>query len=397
MDIGEKLDNYTEIKNVLNAVLNKADSQNYEGYSKFDGLYSPLTTALSFGLWPLRLIWSQGVMRAPFNIRPLLLIKKGINPESPALFARSNLDIQTLGMSGPFEKRARKCLDWLLINNSSVKGNFHGLSWGYHHPWQSTGFYQPPGFPNCYITIIVAEALLHGFRVLRDERYLRAARQACDFIINDLVILHETEEEKSISYVPKMRTNFRVININAFCSALLAQVGTTTGEIHLVNEARKLMSFVARMQTSEGAWHYTSNPRQSLVAHDNYHTGMILDSLMTYRQATGDYRFQNNFDKGLSFYRQKLFTPEGAPRWSSDKTFPLDVHGSGQGVLTFSLSGDFEMAYRIALWANTNFYKGNGDFIYQKCRFWDKDFTLSHWGNGWMARGLSTYLLKVHK
>jgi hypothetical protein len=394
---GEKLNNFIEIYDVLLTVLEKADFLDYKGYSKFDGLHSPLTKALSCGLWPLRLVWSQVVMRTPFNIRPLLLIKKGINPESPALFARSNLDAFVLKGESIFEERARKCLDWLLINNSSVKGNFHGLSWGYHHPWQSTGFYQPPGFPNCYITIIVAEALLHGFRILNDNRYLLASRQACDFILHDLAVLHETKEEKSISYVPKMRTDFTVININALCSALLAQVGTLTGELQLVEESRKLMSFVARMQTNEGAWYYTTNSRQSLVAHDNYHTGMILDALMAYEQATGDDRFRENLDKGLSFYRQRLFTQEGAPRWSSDKTFPLDVHGSGQGILTFSLSGDLEMAHRVASWAISNFYKGNGDFTYQKCRFWDKNFTLLHWGNGWMARGLSTFVLKAQK
>jgi hypothetical protein len=386
-----------EIKDILNAVLERAHRLGYEGYSKFDGLHSPLTKALSFGLWPLRLGWTQLIMRAPLNIRPALLVKKEINPESPALFARSNLDALDARMEGPFEERARRCLDWLLSHDSSVKSHYRGLCWGYHHPWQSPGFYQPPGFPNCYITVMVAEALLHGFRALKDECYLQAARRACDFILEDLIVLHETDEEKSISYVPSMRTNFTVININALCAALLAQVGVFTGEEMLVQEARKLMSFVARLQTDNGAWHYTTDPRQSLVAHDNYHTGMILDAFLTYERATGEDRFRVNLEKGLTFYREKLFTPEGAPRWTSDKTLPHDIHGSGQGALTFSLVGEPEMARRILSWAIQYFYKGDGDFAYQKGRFWDKDFTLLHWCNGWMARGLSTFLITVGK
>jgi uncharacterized protein YyaL (SSP411 family) len=232
---------------------------------------------------------------------------------------------------------------------------------------------------------------------LKDECYLQAARRACDFILEDLIVLHETDEEKSISYVPSMRTNFTVININALCAALLAQVGVFTGEEMLVQEARKLMSFVARLQTDNGAWHYTTDPRQSLVAHDNYHTGMILDAFLTYERATGEDRFRVNLEKGLTFYREKLFTPEGAPRWTSDKTLPHDIHGSGQGALTFSLVGEPEMARRILSWAIQYFYKGDGDFAYQKGRFWDKDFTLLHWCNGWMARGLSTFLITVGK
>ena len=385
-----------EIMDVLIACLAKADRLKYEGYSKFDGLHSSLTKALSFGFWPLRLIWTQIVMRAPVNIRPLLLVKKGINPESPALFARSNLDAFISTGESIFEQRARKCLDWLLANNSSAKGQYHGLCWGYHHPWQSPGFYQQPGFPNCYITVIAAEALLHGFRILGDERYLQAARQACDFILNDLIVLHETEKEKIVSYVPKMRTDFTVININALCSALLAQVGGITGQEELIRNSRKLMTFVARVQTEKGAWHYTTNPQQSLKAHDNYHTGMILDALLTYEQASGDSCFKKQLEKGLTFYKRNLFTLDGAPKWTNNSTFPHDVHGSGQGILTFSLSGDIEMAHLIASWAIKHFYKGNGDFAYQKGRYFDKKFTLLHWNNGWMVRGLSTYLLLIN-
>jgi len=382
-----------EIVRILKAVLDRADHQGYEGYSKFDGLHSPLTKALSFGLWPLRLVWTQIVMRAPVNLRPVLLVGKGINPESPALFARSNMDLLSLNMTGPFEERARRCLDWLLDNDSSQRGAYRGLCWGYHHPWQSPGFYQPPGFPNCYVTVIAAEALLHGYRVFKEKKYLLAARQACDFILKDLIVLHETDHEKSISYVPRMRSDFTVININALCAALLAQVGAAMGEAELIRESRKLISFVARLQTDEGAWHYTTEPRQSLVAHDNYHTGMILDALLIYEQTTGDGCFRTNIEKGLTFYRERLFTAEGAPRWASDRRLPHDIHGSGQGALTFSLVGELEMARLIVSWAIRYFYKGNGDFAYQKGRFWDKEFTLLHWCNGWMARGLSTFLV----
>lgn len=381
-----------KLKDTLTSVLEKAHSLEYEGYSKFDGLHSPLTQSLSFGFWPLRLVWTQLVMRAPINVRPTLLVKKGVNPESPALFARSNLDALTLKMPGPFEARARHCLDWLLYHDSSGNGIYHGLCWGYQHPWQSPGFYQPPGYPNAYMTVICAEALLQGFQVLKEDKYLRAARLACDFILKDLIVFHETEQEKSLSYVPQMRRDFAVININALCAALLAQVGRMSGEDGLIRESRKLMAFVARVQTDYGAWYYTTDPRQSLVAHDNYHTGMILDALINYEQITGDNRFRKHLDKGLAFYRERLFTPEGAPRWSSDKNLPHDVHGSGQGALTFSLAGDRKTAGRIITWAVSNFYKGNGNFAYQKGLFWNKNFTLLHWCNGWMARGLSAFL-----
>jgi len=386
-----------EIESVLYATLERADASGYIGYSKYDGLHSPLLQALSFGFWPLRLIWTQIVMRSPVNLRPVFFVRKGINPESPALFARANLDIYTINDEAVYKKRAAKCLGWLMENGSREKGNYHGSCWGYHHPWQSPGFYQPPGYPNCYMTVIAGGALLHGYQLLGNEDYLNNARSAVDFILYDLDVLYETDEEKCISYVPNMKGGFSVININALAGALMAQVGTLTGEPSLLNEACKLLTFVSRRQTSYGAWHYTTNPAQSLEAHDNYHTGMILDAFCDYEHATGDGRFRDHYDRGLKFYRENLFLANGAPKWASDEIMPHDVHGSAQGILTFAAAGELEKASRIAAWGIGHFYEGSGDFSYQRGRCVNKRFTLLHWCNGWMARGLAALRLLLEK
>lgn len=381
-----------EIETILLATLDRAHHLGYRGYSKFDGLRSPLVRALSFNFSPLRLFWTQVIMRAPMNLRPVFFVEKGINPEGMALFARANLDICSMNFTRPFLERAETCLNWLIENTSTDKGKYRGNCWGYHHPWQSTGFYQSPGYPNCYITVIAGGALLHGFRSLHRGNYLMTARSAVDFILYDLDVLYETADEKCISYVPKMKTDFAVININAQAAAFLAQVGVLTGETYLLDEARKLLFFVSRLQTSYGAWYYTTNPRQSLVGHDNYHTGMILDAYLDYENATGDQRFRYYYERGLEFYGKNLFLANGAPKWASDKIRPHDVHGSAQGILTFVGARDAEKALRITSWGIQNFYKGNGEFAYQKGRFLNKRFTLFHWCNGWMARGLGVLL-----
>lgn len=387
------MSDYRKIESILYETLDKAESSDYIGYSKFDGLNSPLLRILSFGFWPLRLIWTQIIMRSPVNLRPLLLVKKDVNPESPALFARANLDIYSLENDGRFRKRAEHCLACLEANDSKSKGGYHGSCWGYNHPWQSTGFYQPPAFPNCYMTVIVGGAFLHGFRTLKNDKYLKIARSAVEFVTCDLDIVSETDEEKCISYVPKIKKGFCVININALAAGFLAQVGSFTGEAALIEQARKLLMFVSRQQTSYGAWHYTINPRQSLISHDNYHTGMILDAFLEYECATGDQQFRPCYEKGLRFYEDNLFLWDGAPKWASDQIYPHDIHGSAQGILTFAGAEDWKRAFRIAQWAIQHFHKGNGDFSYQKDRFISKRFTLTHWCNGWMARGLAALRL----
>lgn len=381
------------IQSVLLETLAAAEEADYEGYSKFDGLRSPLTRALSFGWWPLRLLWSQLVMRAPINLRPLLRVRPGINPEAPALFARANLDaLAALGPVAPFEARATECLAWLLAHHANHEGRYHGPCWGYHHGWQSTGFYQPPHFPNCYITTIVVGALLHGYRHFQRPAYLEAARGAADFILHDLPLFHEDEQVKCLAYVPDMRARLQVININALAGAMLAEVGQLTGERELLEQARKLLQWVVNQQTDYGAWYYTTNPAQSLVAHDNYHTGMILDALLHYEQASGDGRFRAALERGLAYYRDHLFLPDGAPKWTNEQRYPHDAHGAGQGTLTFALAGELAMAEQIAGWAIGHLYKGDGHFAYQQGRVWTRRFTLLHWCDGWMVRGLAALL-----
>ena len=377
---------------VLLAVLNRGAQEHYAGYSKFDGLESPLTHALSFNWWIARLVWTQLVMRAPINLRPLLRVRQGINPKGVALFVRAHLFASEMGWGDRFADRARWCLDWLLAHDSRGSGNYHGACWGYHHAWQSPGFYAPPGFPNCVVTVFVAEALLHGYRVLDYARYLNAARSAADFILNDLRVFYEDDTQKCIGYVPNIPKQFRVINNNALAGALLAKIGALTNESDLIQQASKLIEFVVQNRTPYYAWYYTVEPGQTLITHDNYHTGGILDALLEYEQITGDAHHREIYARGLDYYRRHLFRGDGAPKWMNNQVYPLDVHGAAQGIITFTLAGDLEFASRIAQWTIANLYNGDGNFSYQRTRFFTKRFTLVHWCNGWMARALSVLL-----
>jgi hypothetical protein len=73
----------------------------------------------------------------------------------------------------------------------------------------------------------------------------------------------------------------------------------------------------------------------------------------------------------------------------SNQVYPMDVHGAAQGIITFALAGDLEFASRIAHWTIRHLYKGDGNFMYQRTRFYTKRFTLMRWCNAWMARALA--------
>jgi rhamnogalacturonyl hydrolase YesR len=293
-------------------------------------------------------------------------------------------------------ERAGYCLEWLAENAAQ---DYAGYCWGYNWDWQDLGFFAPFGSPNCVVTTFVGQAFLDGYECTGQERYLEIARSAVEFIRQDLKVLYEDEHMKCVSYVPSRDITMVVMDVSALAGAMIARVAHHTAEKALNAEARKLVNYVVDKQTDYGAWFYTHPPGDSPVKHDNYHTGFILDAILDYELATGDDSFRAAYRHGLNFYQEKLFLPDGAPRWMSDRDYPFDIHGSGTGTGTFSRAARFEVpayleqAYRIARWAIDHMQAEEGYFYYQKGRYWTKTYTLMRWCNAWMAHGLSHLLL----
>ncbi|TSA23925.1 hypothetical protein D4R71_07870 [bacterium] len=389
-----------KIKKSLDKVLEYAKKNDYKGYNKYDALDSPLLSRLALGNKYLRLIFSQAIMRSPLNFRPLLLVPKTTNPKGIALFAmaylnryKANGDINDL-------KEAETLLEWLLKNPST---GFSGICWGYQYPWQDVGFFAPANLPNRVVTYFVTTSLLDGYEITKNEKYLTAAKDVAKFILNDPKILYEDNEMKCLSYVPDERINWIVMDVSALCGSILSRINKLSPDKKLATEARKLINFVVDKQTNYGAWYYTHPAGDHPRMHDNYHTGYILNAILDYSKNTGDSSFINNYHNGLEYYKNNLFLPDGSPKWMNNKKYPLDVHGSAQGILTFLKAAQFNkeyesITYRIANWVIENMQnKNEGYFYYQRQRFYLKPFTLMRWSNAWMARALSMILRSYYE
>lgn len=375
----------------LDRVLSWAASQDYYGYSKFDALNSPIMSAITLGNARLRTYVSAAWARSPVNLRPLFLTKKKRNPKGMALFALAYLRrFRAFGDESDLVA-GRSLLNWLRENANT---SYTGLCWGYCHPWYSLHFYAPRYSPNIVVTGNVAYAFIEAYELTRQQKYLEVARSAVDFILSDLEAPIRTESMRSISYVPV--SQWSVLNINGLAASILCRVARHTGEHVLTDEAAKLIAFLIDKQHENGAWHYAWPSTSSNVLADNYHTGNKLDWVLDYCSLSGDSSYLDNFHRGLTFYREHLFRPDGAPRWRSDRTYPIDVHGSAQGIVTFSkaaLEDDrsyIEDARRIASWAISNLQAPAGYFYYQKGRLLARKYTLMRWCNAWMAYALAS-------
>jgi hypothetical protein len=379
---------------VLDRVLQVARSASYEGYSKHDGLNSPLLAGLGGGSRLRRLAAIQVVTRSPVDIRPLVGVRKARNAKGLSLFARALLARHRMG-SADDAREARELLDWLIEHPAP---GFDGLCWGYPYPWQDVGFFAPRNFPNRVVTSFVGQALLDGYETLGDDRYLDAAGQAVRFLLDAPKTLFEDEDHRCVSYVPDPSIDWIVMDVSALAGALAARLGAITDDKELIREGGRLVRYVVSRQTDYGAWFYADPPSASHITHDNYHTGFILDAILQYGLAAGSDEFDSAYSRGIEFYEQRLFEPDGAARFMNDRLYPIDIHGCAQGVITFSLQQRHRgtgraTATRVLGWTLDNMWDPrSGWFYYQRRRGYRTRIRELRWCQGWMSWALASYL-----
>lgn len=382
-------------QDVLERVLETARAADYAGYSKHDGLNSPLLALLAGESRLRRLAAIQVVTRSPLHIRPLLGVHKARNAKGLSLFSRAFLARHRMTGSAEDAGAARELLDWLIANPAP---GFDGLCWGYPYAWQDVGFFAPRNFPNRVVTSFVGQALLDGYETLQDSRYLEAARLAVRFLLDAPKTMFSDDDRRCVSYVPDPGIDWIVMDVSALAGALAARFGAISGDDEAVREGGRLVRYVVSKQTDEGAWFYADPPSASHVTHDNYHTGFILDAIQQYGLSAASEEFDEAYRRGIDFYQKRLFEPSGAARFMSDRLYPIDIHGCAQGIITFSLQQRHagtgaEVAGRVLTWTLANMWDpASGWFYYQRRRGYRTRIRELRWCQGWMSWAIASYL-----
>jgi hypothetical protein len=367
--------------------------RDYAGQDPFDALNSRLFQATPLKRSRMaRLAWTQLFKRSPVSLRKIARVPAGRSAKGTALFALAALADFRRARTKESEAEARRLLGDLL--SARLKG-WNGAAWGYNFDWQGRAFFAPKGTPTIVPTAFAARALAEATRDLEEETYLQTARSACDFILKELPLSEESEQEVCWSYSPVDRT--RVFNASLLAAETLAAVGALTGESALCQWAVRAARYVVNRQRADGSWAYGAAEFQSWA--DNFHTAFVLTSLARIMRACPSCRdeFVGATKRGYEFWRASFFLQNGWPKYFHDRLYPADAHSAGAAIVALAELKEFddksvELARRIAHWAIENLHDPRGFFYYQRRRFYTVRTPYMRWSQAWMMYGLARLL-----
>lgn len=380
-------------KNSLNKLYSYCKDQNWIGYDPYDGLNSKIIKSFPFFKHHklFRLIFLQMNKRSIINFRALLCIKKGRNPKGIGIFLLAVINLYKKNKNKEYLSLIEQFIEWL---KEDIAAGYSGNCWGYNFDWQSRAFLLTKRIPTVVTTTFICRAFLNLYELTKDEEYLKIARSACDFILNDL---NRLEENGMICFSYSPLDYYFVYNATALASSLLGAVYEKTGERALAEAAKKSIDYVVYKQQKNGSWYYGKDETAHRVGIDSFHTGFILESLKIYTETTGDSDYIDAIKKGLTFYQNNFFLENGAPKYFYNKLYPIDVHSAAQAVITLiklkDYSADMELCDRIVQWMIQNMQDEKGYFYYQKRRFYTNKIPYMRWNQAWAFLALSTYMV----
>jgi hypothetical protein len=102
--------------------------------------------------------------------------------------------------------------------------------------------------------------------------------------------------------------------------------------------------------------------------------------------------------KGVEFYKNEQFFPNGRSMWRLPKKWPVDIHNQAQGIITLSLLKDYHPEYlnfskTIARWTIENMQDKIGYFYYRKYPLFTNKISYIRWSQAWMLLALSELFL----
>lgn len=362
-------------------------SNNFKGYDPHDGLNSPILKTLTFGNRFSGILFLQLLKRLPVNLRPMLLIKKGVNPKGFGILISAYVLRHKVSKNKYDTEKTKQFASWLIQHYSE---GYSGYCWGYNFDWPNRNSFFQKGLPTIVNTAFIANGFLDLYDATNEEKYLKIAESSCDFIVKDIV-RYEEDGTFCFSYTP-IDNKVRIHNANMLGVALLARVNHYIPKDEYLDLAGKSMKFSITHQNNDGSWYYGVGRKQKWI--DNFHTGYNLIALKKYEEYTGDKSFHESLMRGYDFYKKQLFTEEGLPKYYHNSFYPVDIHTYAVSIIVFLEFDEIDRAEEVLRWTIDKMWNKKGYFNYQITRFYKNTIPYMRWSQAWMFYAMTKFLSK---
>lgn len=381
-----------EIRNSLSILNTYCSQENYIGYDPYDTLNSwmPLN---KMGKW-IPILATQFQKRNPINIRPLLGIKREINPKAFGLFLQAYSLLYKKTGNREYLEKANYFFNWLKNNYSQ---NYSGYCWGYNFPWANPNEYKKKYIPSTVVTGFVCRGISEYFKLTNNLEAKEFLISAANFVLKDIPM---TKYENGIcfSYTPLKRD--LCFNSSLLAAEILVRAYKLNNEKNLKLKAIDAVNWVISHQKEDGRWNYSKDIKTDKEREQiDFHQGYVLDSIFEIKTMLNieNEKWEKSLNKGIIFYRENQFFENGISYWRYPKQWPIEIHNQTQGIITFLKLNKYypdseKFAKEIAYWTINNMQAKEGHFYYQKFPFYTHKISYMRWSNAWMFLAL-TYLV----
>jgi hypothetical protein len=368
-------------------------ARDWRGPDPYDGLNAATLTATLRGRSPLALrVLTQAVKRSPVNLRPLLGIPAGL---SAATLAHALSAYARNGFLPAPEARAKLTRCVRELSELRLAG-FAQPCWGYHFDVQTRVFFYPRSDPNTIATAFAGLGLLDASDYAEYEQAAEMALGAGEFLVRQVPQTRDPSGGPGAFFGYLVGDRTPIHNASLLICALLARLGRCFERQDLLDAAERGVQYAVARQRPDGSWPYGEKPGLEWV--DGFHTGYVLDSLLTCIEAgVGAGEAEQAWRRGLRFYAERLLDPDGAPRYKPGARYPVDGQCAAQAIQTLSRAATLEpaaAARRWDVWAYTQaaLSRRDGAFVFQRERFWVNRTPHPRWVQAPMLEAL-THLL----
>jgi len=347
------------------------EAERFYGWDPYDALASRFVRAVAVGRVGRQLA-IQSLRRSPVNIRMFLGVPRLRHTKALALFATAYARL------GDGERAAETAGE--VAARAIHDGDEAG--WGYDFDVQTRWGYYRRGTPNAVVTAFALRALLDA------GGHEELVESGVRFALRRLFV--QGREGPYFGYYPGSTTAIHNANL------LVTDVLRRAIELGADGDHARVAAataFTVEQQRPDGSWPYGEGAGLEWV--DTFHTAYVLETLAPWVRAGGV--APTVLHRGLDLMLTRLIDPDGAPRNTTERRYPVDVHAASSAIAALARVSDLHAdalpaARRVLRWSLANFRRDDGRYAYRRYRWWRNSIPYIRWGDAHMLVALAEFL-----